>query len=88
MYYKCGYEIKWLTFVSREKISSSFRCLEKRCIRWGSDICVIKSVNVVANNSNVVANNSNVVANNSNPISDISPIQYIAQRAPSKNVIK
>ena len=40
----------------------------KTCIRWATDICVIKSVNVVANNSNVVANNSN-------PISDISPVQ-------------
>ena len=29
---------KILTFVSREKISSSFRCLQKTCIRSGTDI--------------------------------------------------
>ena len=31
------------------------------CIRWGTDISVIKSVNVVANNSNVEINNSNSI---------------------------
>ena len=47
------------------------------CIRWGTDISVIKSVNVVANNSNVEINNSN-------SISDISPVRYIAESAVKK----
>lgn len=44
-----------LTFVTREEITNSFRCLQKTWIRCAADIRRIKSVNVVANNSNSIS---------------------------------
>ena len=47
-----------LTFVTREEITNSFRCLQKTWIRCAADIRRIKSVNVAANNSNSISETS------------------------------
>ena len=47
-----------LTFVTREEITNSFRCLQKTWVRCAADIRRIKSVNVVANNSNSISETS------------------------------
>ena len=47
-----------LTFVTREEITNSFRCLQKTWIRCAADMRRIKSVNVVANNSNSISETS------------------------------